>query len=160
MGIQIPLLVIDRRTSRSCLHDSRTHRVYSPPSPPLYRGPGGAPAPGDPISRGGGGQGGTCPPSQMGRPPPPGFPTLGAGEAQGGRTSPPGAGSPPTSAHGALRDGWPHPVDPRDPPGGPGTLPIAPETFPVTKTGLTIYKSLTPDHSGTPCDVRDLIWHS
>ena len=29
MGIQIPLLVIDRRTSRSCLHVSRTHRVYT-----------------------------------------------------------------------------------------------------------------------------------
>ena len=40
--------------------------VRSPPSPPLYRGPGGAPAPGDPISRGGGGQGGEeCLPSQV-----------------------------------------------------------------------------------------------
>ena len=29
MGIQIPLLVIDRRTSRSCLHASRTRRVYT-----------------------------------------------------------------------------------------------------------------------------------
>ena len=29
MGIQIPLLVIDRRTSRSCLHVSRTRRVYT-----------------------------------------------------------------------------------------------------------------------------------
>ena len=29
MGIQIPLLVIDRRTSRSCLHGSRTRRVYT-----------------------------------------------------------------------------------------------------------------------------------
>ena len=52
---------------------------------------------------------------------------------------------------------WPHLVDPRDPPGGLGTLPIKPETFPVTKTGFPIYKSLPPDHSGTPRDVRDLI---
>src|SRR3954463_13295689 len=75
----------------------------------------------------------------------------------GGRTSPPGAGTLPHLAHAALRGLWPHLVDPRDPPGGPGTLPINPETFPVTKTELPIYKSLPPDHSGTPCDVRDLI---
>src|SRR3989337_2286202 len=29
MGIQIPLLVIDRRVSRSCLHGSRTRKVYT-----------------------------------------------------------------------------------------------------------------------------------
>ena len=39
----------------------------------------------------------------------------------------------PTLAHGALRDGWPHPVDPRDPSGGPGTIPVTPETFPWPK---------------------------
>ena len=75
----------------------------------------------------------------------------------GRRTSPPGAGPLPHLAHAALRGRWPHLVDPRDPPGGPGTLPIKPETFPVTKTGLPIYKSLPSDHSGTPRDVRDLI---
>ena len=75
----------------------------------------------------------------------------------GGRTSPPGAGSLPTSAHGALRDRWPHPVDPRDPSGGPGTIPGDPETFPIAETALPIYNSLPPDHSGTPRDVRDLI---
>ena len=63
----------------------------------------------------------------------------------------------PTSAHGALQDRWPHPVDPRDPSGGPGTIPVTPETFPMAKTGLPIYESLPPDHSGTPRDVRDLI---
>ena len=51
----------------------------------------------------------------------------------------------------------PHPVDPWDPSGGPSTIPVTPETFPVAETGLPIYKSLPPDHSGTPCDVRDLI---
>ena len=75
----------------------------------------------------------------------------------GGRTSPPGAGSLPTSAHGPLRDRWPHPVDPRDPSGGPGTIPMTPKLVPMAETGLPIYKSLPPDHSGTPRDVRDLI---
>ena len=48
-------------------------------------------------------------------------------------------------------------VDPRTPSGTPGTIPIMRETFPATKTRLPIYKSLPPDHSGTPRDVRDLI---
>ena len=50
-----------------------------------------------------------------------------------------------------------HPVDPRDPSGGPGTIPVTLETFPVAETGLPIYKSLPPNHSGNPHDVRDLI---
>ena len=63
----------------------------------------------------------------------------------------------PTSALGALRDGWPHPVDPRDPFGGPGTIPMTLKLVPMAEIGLPIYKSLPPDHSGTPRDVRDLI---
>ena len=51
-------------------------------------------------------------------------------------------------------------VDPRTPFGTPGTIPIMRETFPATKTRLPIYKSLPPDHSGTPRDVRDLIQDS
>ena len=47
----------------------------------------------------------------------------------GGRTSPLGAGPLPHLAHAAFWGWWPHLVDPRDPPGGPGTLPISPETF-------------------------------
>ena len=39
----------------------------------------------------------------------------------------------------------------------PGTILKNPEHFPVAKIGLPIYKSLPPDHSGTPRDVRDLI---
>ena len=70
-----------------------------------------------------------------------------------------GQGAPPT-AHVAHRGRWTPLVDPRNPFGGPGTIPIKPETFPVTKTGLPIYKSLPPDHSGTPRDVRDLIQDS
>ena len=100
----------------------------------------------------------TCPPRQVGSPPTLGFATLGAwGEAHGGAPSPLGAGSLPTSAHGALRDRWPHPVDPRDPSGGPGTIPITPKLVPMPEIALPIYNSLPPDHSGTPRDVRDLI---
>ena len=42
-------------------------------------------------------------------------------------------------------------------PGGPGTLPVTPETFLVSKTIHPIYQYLPPDHSGAPRDVRDLI---
>ena len=93
---------------------------------------------GDQISKGGGGQvggKGCLAPQGKGEAPPLGFPTLGAwGKAHGGAPSPLGAGTLPTSAHGALRDRWPHPVDPRDPSGGPGTIPVTPETFPGAET--------------------------
>ena len=134
--------------------------ILLPSLPPLYIAPlgGGAPA-WIPSARGGGSQGETYPPRQVGRPPP--HPRVSnprrRGAAHGGRPSPLRAGCPPTSAHGALRDRWPHPVDPRDPSGGPGTIPITPETFPVAETGLPIYNYSPPDHSGTPRDVRDLI---
>ena len=126
--------------------------------PPLYIGPLGVGAgPRDGISQGGGGQGGWSAPQAKWGAPTPRVSNPRRRGAQGGRTSPLGAGSPPTSAHGALRDRWPHPVDPRDPSGGPGTIPVTPETFPVAETGLPIYNSSPPDHSGTPRDVRDLI---
>ena len=76
-----------------------------------------------------------------------------------GALGPLGQGAPPT-AHVPPRDRWTHPMDPRDPSGGPGTIPITPETIPVTETGLPIYKSLPPDHSGTARDVWDLILDS
>ena len=84
-------------------------------------------------------------------------PPLAAWAMVGGALAHLGAGALSYLAHVCLWSMWPHLVDPRDPPGGPGILPISPETFPVTKTGLPIYKSLPPDHSGTPRDVRDLI---
>ena len=37
-----------------------------------------------------------------------------------------GQGAPPT-AHVPPRGRWPHPVDPRDPSGGPGTIPVTPK---------------------------------
>ena len=37
-----------------------------------------------------------------------------------------GHGAPPT-AHVPPGDRWPHPVDPRDPSGGPGTIPVTPK---------------------------------
>ena len=70
-----------------------------------------------------------------------------------------GQGAPPT-VHVAPRGWWTPLVDPRTPFGTPGTIPIKCETFPATKTRLPIYKSLPPDHSGTPRDVRDLIQDS
>ena len=71
--------------------------------------------------------------------------------------SPPGAGPFPLAAYGTHRDGWPHPVDPRDRSGGPGTLPVTPGIHPMAETGLPIYHSSPQDHSGTPRDIRDLI---
>ena len=54
--------------------------ILLPSLPPLYIGPlGGGGAGLDPICKGGGGQGETYPPRQVGRPPTLGFPTLGAG---------------------------------------------------------------------------------
>ena len=63
-------------------------------------------------------------------------------------------------AHVAPRGRWTHPVDPRDPSGGPGTIPMTLKLVPMAETGLPIYKTLPPDHSGTPRDVRNLIWDS
>ena len=79
------------------------------PPPTIYRDPwgGGAPALGDQISKGGGGQGGrgvASPPSQVGRPPPLGFPTLGA---EGG----------PRGEHQPTRGWFPSLFSPRGPPG-------------------------------------------
>ena len=106
--------------------------VLLPSLPPLYIGaPGGRRPWGIRSPRGGGGQGGrgvASPPSQVGRAPPLGFPNLGAGGGPRGAHQPTRGWFPPTSAHGALRDRWPHPVDPRDPSGGPGTIPMTAET--------------------------------
>ena len=114
---------------------AKSKGVRLPSLPPLYIGALGVAGPLEIGSQGGAAaKGGGLPPKPSRAPPPLGFPTLGAGGAQGGRTSPPGAGSPPTSTHGALRDRWPHPVDPPDPSGGPGTIPVTPETFPMAET--------------------------
>ena len=151
-----------RERERCCRGGGRRPRLCVAALPPaLYIGPLGRGAGQNPSRVGGaatkGWKGVACPPRQ-GESSPLGFPNLGAwGEAQGGRPSPLRAGSLPLSAHGALRDRWPHPVDPRDPSGGPGTIPITPKLVPMAETGLPIYKSLPPDHSGTPRDVRDLI---
>ena len=130
-----------RERERCCRGGGRRPRLLCccPPSPPLYRPLGGGCAsPKRWDLKGGGGHKGArgCrAPQGKGELPPLGFPTLGAwGEAQGGRPSPLRAGFLPLSAHGALRDRWPHPVDPRDPSGGPGTIPVTPETFPVAET--------------------------
>ena len=73
------------------------------------------------------------PPKSRGAPPL-GFPLnpRRMGPREGGAASPPGAGSLPHAAHVAPREGWPLPVDPRNPSGGPGTIPICPRNLPVT----------------------------
>ena len=110
-------------------------RCGCPPSPLLYIGPQGGRRPWRWESpKGAAAKGGGVPPKASGGAPSPRVPNPRCRGGPGGRTSPPGAGSPPTSAHGALRDGWPHPVDPRDPFGGPGTIPITPKTFPMAET--------------------------
>ena len=105
------------------------------------------------------------PPKPSGAPPPLGFPTLGAGGGPRGAHQPTrgwfplaheGQGAPP-KAYVAPWGRWPHLVDPRDPSGGPGTIPITPKFVPMAETGLPMYKSSPPDHSGTPRDVWDLI---
>ena len=128
-----------------------------PPSLTIYREPRGAPALGDGISWGAAAKGGALPPKASGGAPFPRVPNPRRRGAQGGAPAHYGLVPLPTSAHGALRDGWPHPLDPRDPSGGPGTIPVTPETFPMAETRLPIYNSLPPDHSETPRDVRDLI---
>ena len=70
-----------------------------------------------------------------------------------------GQGAPPT-AHVAPRGRWPHPVDPRDPSGGLGTILVTTKLVQMAEIALPIYNSLPPDYSGTPRDVRDLIQDS
>ena len=68
---------------------------------------------------------GWSPPKPGGAPPHPRVPNpRRMGWAKGGAPAHYGLVPLPTLAHGALRDGWPHPVDPRDPSGGPGTIPV------------------------------------
>ena len=72
-------------------------------------------------------------------------------------------GRPPT-AHAAVLDVVEQFLDLRTPPESsgtfwklPGTIPEKPELFPEPKQQLSIYKSLPPDHSGTPRDIQGLI---
>ena len=75
---------------------------------------------------GGAVRGETCPPRQVGRPPP--HPRVSKprrrGEAHGGSPQPTKGWFPSNFSPRALRDRWPHPVDPRDPSSGPGTIPV------------------------------------
>ena len=68
------------------------------------------------------------------------------------------------TAHAAVLDVLEHFPDLRTPLESPrtfrklpGTIPEKTELFPEPEQQLSIYKSLPPDHSGTPRDVRDLI---
>ena len=75
-------------------------------------------------------------------------------------------GRPPT-AHAAVLDVVEHFPDLRTPPESsgtfwklPGPIPEKTKLFPEPEQQLSIYKSLPPDHSGTPRDIRDLIHDS
>ena len=130
------------------------------PKPPLYIGEGErgpVPSRSHLEGRGGGQEGRLAPQARWRCPPPLGFSTLGALGPWGG-------------AHQPTRGWFPPILSPSSPPGqvAPPGGPLDtfrwsryntdnPRTIPVTETGLPIYKSLPPDHSGTPRDVRDLI---
>ena len=100
-------------------------RVRLPSLPPLYIGVlGGAPAPRDPISMGGGGLGGDLPPKSCGAPPPP------------PRVSNPRRRGAPRGAHQPTRGWFPSPRQPMGPSGiggptrwTPGTLPVVPVQY-------------------------------
>ena len=84
-------------------------------------------------------------------------PSMRLGPLCGRRTSPPRGWSLPTL-------GPRNPLGPVAPPGGPSGpsrwsryVTEKPELFPEPEQQLSIYKSLAPDHSGNPRDVRDLI---
>ena len=108
-------------------------RYGCPPSPPLYIGAGerGEAQP-CPLLQGRGAAkegGGVHPPQGTSEVPSP-FRTLpfflylGAWALGGWCPSSLGAGSLPPTAHKALRDRCPLPVDPRNLSGGPGTIPV------------------------------------
>ena len=134
------------------------------PSPSLYRAPGGAPALGDSISKGGGGQGGWLAPKPSGAPPTPRVSNPRRRGGPRGAHQPTRGWFPAHFSHGSLRDRWPHPVDPRDPSSGPGTIPITPETFPMAKLDflyINLHLRIIPEllvtsgiSSGTPNNFR------
>ena len=82
-----------------------------------------------------------------------------------------GAGAPsplrlgrPLTTHDSVLDVVEHFPDLRTPPEPSGTfrklpctIPEKTKLFPEPEQQLSIYKSLPPDHSGTPHDARDLI---
>ena len=138
-------------------------RSGCPPSPPLYIGAGerGEAQPCPFLQGRGAANGGRSASQVKWRPSPLGFPLS---HAHG----PCGAGAPgplrlgrPLTAHAAVLDVVEQFPDLRTPPESsgtfwklPGTIPKKPELFPEPEQQLSIYKSLPPDHSGTPRDVR------
>ena len=160
-----------RERGRAAPGRGETHVLAAPKPSSIYRGEGGGVPPLGFRPQGvrqpqipsrvaaQGGRGGNLPPKQGGAPPPQ---TLGAlGPCGGGGAHQPTWGwSPPTLGPCSP----PGPVAPLGGPPGPSRwsryVTDKTRNFFVTKTGLPIYKSLPPDHSGTPRDIRDLIWDS
>ena len=171
-GLRQALRETRRERGRAAPRERETHVFGSPKNPTIYRGRGGGCAPSRvPTPRAAAaldGMEGDGQEGERGRalgwalgpsaPRVSPFPLQAAPWALvGGAPAHSGAGPFPLLAHPCLRGRWPLPVDPRNPSGGPGTLPGDPETFPMAEIPLPIYNSLPPDHSETPRDVQDLI---
>ena len=105
----------------------------SPPTSPLFIGARERGAGPLQMDLEGGAKEGGLPPKPRGAPPLGFSPTLGAWSLGGFRPTHLGAVSPSYSAHRALWDRWTLPVDPRNPFGGPGTIPINLRTLLVTE---------------------------
>src|SRR3954468_10919103 len=144
----------ERRSTweREGLHQRQKVCLKRPSTPTIYRDPkGGCASPRRSNLLGGGGQGRfPSPPRHLGGAFPPWDSSLGF-PLHPRRMGHKGSGTP---AHFGLD---PFPLQPMGPSGGLGTIPMTPKLVPMAEIGLPIYKSLPPDHSGTPHDVRDLI---
>ena len=136
-----------------------------PPTPHIYIGArerGAGPLRSN-LRRGRRPRGEECLPSQVEASPLGFYPSHAHGPWGGWCPWPIKARAPPT-AHATVLDVVEQFPDLRTPPESsgtfwklPGTIPKKPELFPETEQQLSIYKSLPPEHSGTPRDVRDLI---
>ena len=128
------------------------------PPPTIYRTPRGGAGPRRLNLQGGGAakvRG--VPPKPSGAPPTPRVSNpRRRGRPKGGAQAQPGLVPLPLQPMGPSGIGGPTRWTPGTL-GGPGTIPVDPETFPMAETRLPIYNSLPPDYSGTPRDVQDLI---
>ena len=153
-----------RRERGRAAPKERRSRVLGSPKPQLYIGGRGGCAPFRVSHPKGCGQGGRSASQVKWRPSPLGFPLSHAHGPWGGWCPWPIKARAPPTAHATVLDVVEQFPDLRTPPESsgtfwklPGTIPEKPELFPKPEQQLSIYKSLPPDHSGTPRDVRSLI---
>ena len=139
------------------------HVVPLPSHPPhIYRGKGEGVGPlRSNLRRGRRPRGGGVPPKSSGGPPPLGFSLSHAHGPWGVGLVPwPMKDRAPPTTHVTVLNVVEQFPDLRTPPESsgtfwklPGIIPKKPKLFPKLEQQLSIYKSLPPDHSGTPCDV-------